>query len=90
MKNKFSKIISSNEQLSNDLKASNSLKCELDKSKEENEKLLKEMLELKNSISKFHKGKESLDNILVSQKGHGDKFGLGYAHKTPSSSSISN
>ena len=48
------------------------------------------MLELKKSILKFHKGKESLDNILVSQKGHKNKRGLGYACNTPSSLSNQN
>ena len=46
-KDKFSKMISSNEQLSNDWKAFTYLKCEFDKTKEEIKKLLKEILKLK-------------------------------------------
>ena len=37
---------------------------------------------------KFKKGKETLDNILGSQKFHGDTHGIGYKNgMTPSSSS---
>ena len=45
------------------------------------------MLELKNSISKFQKGKETLDNLLESQKPHRDIQGIGYGNRTSSSSS---
>ena len=46
------------------------------------------MLDLKNSISRFKKGKETLDNLLDSQKSHGDTHGIGYKNRmTPSSSS---
>ena len=45
------------------------------------------MLELRNSISKFQKGKETLDNLLESQKSHGDIQGIGYGNRTSSSSS---
>lgn len=62
----FSNVNSLNEQLTPDLKASYSLKDEFYKVKKENEMLLKEVLELKNFISKFHKGKETLDNLLNS------------------------
>ena len=47
MKNKFSKINFLNEQLSNDLKASIPFKSEFNKTKVENNKLAKEILELK-------------------------------------------
>ena len=52
-----------NEKLSNDLKASTSLKCEFNKTIEENEKLSKEILELKNSILSFTKVKTLLTSL---------------------------
>ena len=48
LKDKFSKVISSNEQLSNDLKSSTSFRYEFDKIRKHNEKLSKQILELKN------------------------------------------
>ena len=45
------------------------------------------MLELRNSISKFQKGKATLDNLFESQKSHGDTQGIGYRNRTSSSSS---
>ena len=45
------------------------------------------MLALRNSIFKFQKGKATLDNLLESQKSHGDTHGIGYKNKTSSSSS---
>ena len=66
MKDKFSKGTSLNEQLSNNLKASISLKCEFNKTKKENEKLSKKVLELKNSNYEFHKEKETLNTLLAS------------------------
>ena len=46
------------------------------------------MLELKNSISKFKNGKATLDNLLESQKSHGDTHRIRYGNRTsPSSSS---
>ena len=45
------------------------------------------MLELRNTISKFQKGKETLDNLLESQKSHGETQGIGYRNRTSSSSS---
>ena len=72
----------------NDLKNSNSLEEQLKKVNDENHKLSNEMLELRNSISKFQKGKATLDNLLESQKSHGDTQGIGYGNRTsPSSSS---
>ena len=65
LKEKFSEVISSNEQLSNDLKASASLRCELSKAKEENDKLFKKVLKLKNSIFKFHKRKKTFNTLLT-------------------------
>ncbi|XP_050238368.1 uncharacterized protein LOC126687857 [Mercurialis annua] len=53
----------------------------------ENETLKSEILSLNSSISRFHKGKESLDNLLDSQRNPTIKFGLGYSHN-PSSSSV--
>ena len=41
-----------------------------------------------NSISKFKKGKETLDSLLDSQKFHGDIYGIGYKNRmAPLSSS---
>ena len=71
----------------NDLKNSNSLDEQLKKVNNENHKLFNEILELKNSISKFQKGKETLDNFLESKKSHGDTQGIGYGNRTSSSSS---
>ena len=45
------------------------------------------MLKLKNSTFKFQKGKETVDNLLKSQKPHGDIQGIGYGNRTSSSSS---
>ena len=43
-------------------------------------------MELRNSISKFKKGKEALDSLFDSQKFHGDIYGIGYKNgMTPSS-----
>ncbi|XP_050233152.1 uncharacterized protein LOC126681649 [Mercurialis annua] len=53
----------------------------------ENETLKSEILSLNSSISRFHKGKESLDNFLDFQRNPTIKFGLGYSHN-PSSSSV--
>ena len=79
-KNKFSRLTLSNSKLVNDLKNSNSLEEQLKKVNDENHKLSNEMLELRNSISKFQKGKETLDNLLESQKSHGDTQGIGYGN----------
>ena len=67
MKNEFSSLTLSNAKLVNDLKNSNSLEEQLKKVNDENYKLYNEMLELRNSISKFQKGKATLDNLLESQ-----------------------
>ena len=85
--NEFSSLTLSNAKLVNDLKNSNSLEEQLKKVNDENYKLYNEMLELRNSISKFQKGKATLDNLLESQKPHGDIQGIGYGNRTPSSSS---
>ncbi|XP_055960613.1 uncharacterized protein LOC126668274 [Mercurialis annua] len=53
----------------------------------ENETLKSEILSRNSSISRFHKGKESLDNLLDSQRNPTIKFGLGYSHN-PSSSCV--
>lgn len=45
------------------------------------------MLELKNSIFKFQKEKATLDNLLESQKSHGDTQEIGYRNKISSSTS---
>ena len=66
----------------NDLKNSNSLEEQLKKVNDENHKLSSEVLELRNSISKFQKGKATLDNLFESQKSHGV-----YGNRTSSSSS---
>ena len=38
------------------------------------------MLNLTNSISKFQKGKETLDSLFESQRYHGNTYGLGYSN----------
>ena len=70
-----------------DLKNSNSLEEQLKKVNDENHKLFNEILELRNCIFKFQKGKATLDNLLKSQKSHGDTQGIGYGNRTSSSSS---
>ena len=67
------------------MKNSNSLEEQLKKVNNENHKLSNEMLELKNSRSKFQKGKATLDNLFESQKPHGDIQGIGYGNRTSSS-----
>ena len=57
------------------------------KVKDENQKLSNEMLELKNSISKFQKEKTNLDNLLESQKSHRDTQGIGFGNRTSNASS---
>ncbi|XP_050217661.1 uncharacterized protein LOC126668514 [Mercurialis annua] len=52
----------------------------------ENKTLKSEILSLNSSISRFHKGKESLDNLLHSQRNPTIKFGFGYSHNPYSSS----
>ena len=72
MKNELSSLTISNAKLVNDWKNYNSLEEQLKKVNDENYKLSSEILELRNSISKFQKGKATLDNLLESQKSHGD------------------
>ena len=67
LKIEFSNVKYSNEKLTLDLKTSIFLKDKFDKIKEENQMLSKQIFELKNSIFKFHKGKETIDNLLNSQ-----------------------
>ena len=64
MKNEFSSLTLTNAKLVDELKNSNSLEEQLKKVNDENHKLSNEMLELKNSIFKFQKGKATLDNLL--------------------------
>ena len=78
LKIEFSNLVKSNDKLVNDLENSNSLEDQLKKANNENQKLSKEVLELKNSILKFKRGKETLDNLLDSQKFYGDTHGIGY------------
>ena len=66
LKNEFSSLIVSNSKLADELKNLNSLEEQLKKVNDENYKLSKEMLELRNTISKFQKGKETLDNLFES------------------------
>ena len=48
----------------------------------------KVVLDLKNSIDKLMKGKETLNSILDSQKLHGNVHGIGYGNRISSSSSL--
>jgi len=54
----------------------------LDELSLENENLKNEIVELKNSLSKFAKGKDKLDAILESQRSPSIKYGLGYSKFT--------
>ena len=47
----------------------------------------REVLELKNSISKFKKEKETLDSLLDSQKLYGNTHGIEYTNGISSTSS---
>ena len=87
MKNDFAKLVKSNEKLASDLKSSNFLEDQLKKASDENHKLSKEVLELKNSISKFKRGKETLDSLFDSQKFHRDTHVIRYINGISSSSS---
>ena len=60
---------------------------QLKKVNDENQKLSKKVLELKNSILKFKRGKETLDSIIDSQKFHGDTHEIGYKNGMTHSSS---
>ena len=51
----------------------------------ENEKLKKELEDVNNTISKFHKGKRDLDDLLMSQRSTSSKYGLGYKGASTSS-----
>ena len=61
------------------MRASTSLRCELNKTFR-----TKELLELKNYISKFHKGKETFNALLTSQKFHCNTHCIGYEHRASS------
>ena len=87
LKNEFSSLVKSNDKLVTDLKNSSSLEEQLNKVNDENHKLSSEVLELRNSIFKFQKGKAILDNLLESQKSRGDTQGIGYGNRTSSPSS---
>ena len=51
----------------------------------ENDSLKNEVEELRESISKFHKGKENLDTLLVSQRSPLTRHGLGFNEASTSS-----
>ena len=87
LKNEHSSLIISHDKLVNDSKHTSSLEEQLMKVKDENQKLSNEMLELKNSISKFQKGKANLDNLLESKKSHRDTQGIGFGNRTSNASS---
>ena len=87
LKNEFSNLVKLNDKLANDLKTSNSLEEQLKKASDENHKLSNKILELKNSISKFKRGKETIDSLLNSQNFHGDTHRIGYKNGMTSSSS---
>ena len=87
LKNEFSSLVKSNDKLVIDLKNTSSLEKQLKKVNDENHKLSNEVLELKSSISRFQKGKETLDKLLESQKPHRNIQGIGYGNRTSTSSS---
>lgn len=58
---------------------------QLKKANNENLKLSKEVLKLKNFIDKFKKEKKTLNSLLNSQKFYGDTHGIGYTNEMPSS-----
>ena len=84
LKNEFYSLIKSNDKLVSDLKDLNSLEEQLKRANDENHKLSSEVLELRNSISKFQKRKVTLDNLLESQKSHEDTHRIGYENRTSS------
>ena len=76
-KNDFAILVKSKEKLVSDLESSNFLEDQLKKANDENQNLFKEVLELKNSIKKFKRGKETLDSLLDFKKFHGDTHEIG-------------
>jgi hypothetical protein len=71
--NDASKIESLNEMI-------NTLTKERDNLVKENINLKKEVEDVSNTLTKFVKGKDTLNKILGSQRGFYDKTGLGYTH----------
>ena len=63
------------------------MKEELKKANDDNQKILRDVLDLKNSSSKFKKGKETFDSLLESRRFYGNTHGLGYSNKIYSLSS---
>ena len=61
LKKDFSRLVESNEKLSNNFKSSNELEDQLKKANDENLKLSKQVLELKNFIDKLMKGKRDFE-----------------------------
>ena len=76
LKNEHSSLVQSNDKLVNNMKNSSSLEEQLKKANYENHKLSSEVIELRNYICKFQKGKATLDNLLESQKSHEDTHGI--------------
>ena len=76
---------SSNDELKKDLQDNLIALSSMETFKEENDILKKELESVNNNISKFHKGKGDLDNLLTSQRSTSSKYGLGYEGASTSS-----
>ncbi|XP_055960113.1 uncharacterized protein LOC130014963 [Mercurialis annua] len=77
-----------NESLKNSISILNTSNLtSLNSLKEENEKLKKEVIEYKTSLTKFQNGKQSLDEMLTLQRPSSSKEGLGFVASCSSSPS---
>ena len=76
---------SSNDELKKNLQDNLNAQSSIRTLEIENEKLKKELESVNNTISKFHKGKGNLDNLLLSQRPTSIKYGLGYEGASTSS-----
>ena len=77
---------SSNDELKKSLQDNLIAQSSIGTLEKENEKLKKELESVNNTISKFHKGKGDLDNLLMSQRSTSIRYGLGYEGASTSSS----
>ena len=69
---------SSNDELKKSLQDNLNAQSSIGTLEKENEKLKKELEDVNNTISKFHKEKGNLDDLLMSQRSTSSKYRLGY------------
>ncbi|XP_050238210.1 uncharacterized protein LOC126687697 [Mercurialis annua] len=81
----FHELKLSNEALKSSLESIPKQGLNIDNLLKENDQLKNEILELKDSLSRFQKGKATLDSILLSQRCPTIKFGLVYNQNASSS-----